>query len=603
MVANGTRNVLGFLAGLALLAGPLREPAHAQTQAAASIPGASESHAELPAPPVRITGVLLGHDGRPMRRARAELRRRPADPGRTADTVFAATDVAANGSFRLEARARGLLMLELSGVYHEPALVPIPVDGPESLRVEVRLQTTRLQTDLSGAKVVSDWNGFSPNRAVPMVRQADGTYTAHLKAVRDSIAYEVIGVEVSGRGVTGTEAVDFAPDRGGGWRAIVPAADSAVAIAFDPRQLVRSEAPLRVRLDPAHADLAKLGETYRRLAGIQDEFKRRYYIRQGLNQAHAYGLGDTLKLSAALIALHPEKEDTDKADLERQGEGDEPGLSASERELILLTRLELESFGTSEPDTSVIRAVARRVSPLSPWWSLDPDMFCLEAFTKRPGVWDESYLQAAAQHPDPAVRAASLLCSLVRADKAGNAAEAHRFYERLRKEYPATSAVRYAVKILRPDGEIHPGGSLPDYSFASLDHPGQRYTRSDFQGRFLLIDPWATWCLPCLTEQAGVTRAYQEFHSRGLEVLSLSFDESPEAVWSFWRRAAKKGLAMTWSNGFVDGGFDGASALAFEITGLPRPLLVDRTGKIVAMDADLRGARLEPTLKALFGAK
>ena len=81
-----------------------------------------------------------------------------------------------------------------------------------------------------------------------------------------------------------------------------------------------------------------------------------------------------------------------------------------------------------------------------------------------------------------------------------------------------------------------------------------------------------------------------------LEILSLSFDQKPEDVKKFREEKWK----MPWKHAFIEGNFQSDLAKLFEVNGIPKPILVDETGKIIAIEGKLRGETLEQTLGKVF---
>ena len=79
--------------------------------------------------------------------------------------------------------------------------------------------------------------------------------------------------------------------------------------------------------------------------------------------------------------------------------------------------------------------------------------------------------------------------------------------------------------------EIRPevGYLAPDFTLPSLD--GQTVRLSDFRGKkAILLNFWATWCAPCRLEMPTIDKAYQEYKSRGLEILAVSLDAGSNSV-------------------------------------------------------------------------
>jgi hypothetical protein len=93
-------------------------------------------------------------------------------------------------------------------------------------------------------------------------------------------------------------------------------------------------------------------------------------------------------------------------------------------------------------------------------------------------------------------------------------------------------------------------------------------------------------------------KAYEKFKSKNFEILSFSFDAKPEDVVKFRKDKWK----MPWHHVFLEKGFEHPVAKEFEVIGIPKPILVDgNTGKILAIEGELRGQNLEKTLSKILG--
>ena len=75
------------------------------------------------------------------------------------------------------------------------------------------------------------------------------------------------------------------------------------------------------------------------------------------------------------------------------------------------------------------------------------------------------------------------------------------------------------------------GQPAPDFSFNLID-TGQPAALSDYKGKVVLVNFWATWCPPCLDEMPALNRLYNEYKDEGLVVLTLS-DERPDLLQMF----------------------------------------------------------------------
>lgn len=95
---------------------------------------------------------------------------------------------------------------------------------------------------------------------------------------------------------------------------------------------------------------------------------------------------------------------------------------------------------------------------------------------------------------------------------------------------------------------------------------------SDFKGKVVLIDFWASWCPPCKKSFPTINTLYRDLHRRGLEVLAVNMDERRRDADSFL--SAHPHVMPIF--------FDprGAALQAFGVLGIPTALLVDRSGNI-----------------------
>lgn len=202
-------------------------------------------------------------------------------------------------------------------------------------------------------------------------------------------------------------------------------------------------------------------------------------------------------------------------------------------------------------------------------------------------------------HGDSSVRAAFLYDLLSEAHRIGDLQRAGRYYTRMATDFSSTVQADWARKEFAPNRAIMRGNAAPDFAFASLQDSTRIYRPAEFRGKYLLIDFWATWCGPCVGELRYLQRAHEDYKDRGLVVLSVSFDERPDDV----RRFRGPKWPMPWLHAFVPQGFASDAARAFEIAGIPRPILIDPEGKIIAVDDELRREALDRTLAGLLGRR
>ncbi|WCO03456.1 TlpA disulfide reductase family protein [Psychroserpens ponticola] len=129
-------------------------------------------------------------------------------------------------------------------------------------------------------------------------------------------------------------------------------------------------------------------------------------------------------------------------------------------------------------------------------------------------------------------------------------------------------------------------------SFSAPNPEGKTLALNDVKGKLTLIDFWASWCKPCRRENPNVVKVYQKYHSKGLEIISVSLDGSrnqkdPKASWI----KAIKDDNLTWSHVSNLKYFNDPIAKSYNIRSIPATFLLDQDGKIIAKN--LRGNALE----------
>jgi thiol-disulfide isomerase/thioredoxin len=485
-----------------------------------------------------IMGKLSGAEGAVLPKGHVHLAR----PNQS--KPLSSVEVASDGMFKLVTSETGLLFVQFTGVNHLSEEVPLYVEKPVEVRLDVQLKPYEYVSDFSGVRIVGDFNNFSSQSARPMQRQPDGTYAAEFETSAAKFAYQLLGVTKSGNSVNGTQSEGYVYDGGGDYRSVVTPKNGRVKILFDPKALVRAEASAQVRFADANSKQA-------RLAAIYNEMLKR---RRAFSAAFA-----AYKSTGKPAYEFQYDWSQDLSDLAEQITAEKDVLL---RQFLLFSYLDL-GYGVygAKLDPALARRTLEEVPPTSPLWSLEPDLIGVALMNSgQPGKYSEYVQRIIQDHPDQRVR-------------------------------------NLAKKQYAPDRAIMIGNPIPAFGLASLDVPATVYTNEGLRGKVYLIDFWATWCKPCVEEMENMHRVYQKYHGRGFEILSLSLDDKPETVKRF--RSGK--WKMPWLNAFVPDGFDNPLVKQFEISGIPKPILVDRGGRIVATENELRGPNLDRTLSRMLG--
>jgi peroxiredoxin len=135
-------------------------------------------------------------------------------------------------------------------------------------------------------------------------------------------------------------------------------------------------------------------------------------------------------------------------------------------------------------------------------------------------------------------------------------------------------------------GKQAPELSLPDMN-------GKEIKLSSFKGKYVLVDFWASWCLPCRQENPNVVQAYNKYKNKNFTILGVSLDKEKDD----WLHAIQKDK-LSWTQVSDLREWNSLAVSTFAFTGIPFNVLVDPDGKIIAQS--LRGNELEKKLEEVL---
>jgi thiol-disulfide isomerase/thioredoxin len=147
-----------------------------------------------------------------------------------------------------------------------------------------------------------------------------------------------------------------------------------------------------------------------------------------------------------------------------------------------------------------------------------------------------------------------------------------------------------AINSLLSPGMVSP--QFTDY----LNYKGGKSSLADFKGKYVYIDIWATWCVPCIYEMPYMNEIEKEFAGRNIHFIGLSIDRKKDE--EKWRKMiVNKELHGTQL--LADNEYESKFIQDYFIQGIPRFILLDPEGMIVNYDAPRPS---EPRLKDLFNS-
>ena len=187
----------------------------------------------------------------------------------------------------------------------------------------------------------------------------------------------------------------------------------------------------------------------------------------------------------------------------------------------------------------------------------------------------------------------------------GKVAAAQKLYEMLEVSFKdadpelaepvaeAAKAVRQRIGMIGKPLVIE--GVTPD---------GKPFDFAAYKGKYVLVDFWATWCIPCLEELPNVRANYNAYHAKGFEVIGLSLDKELAQLKEFlsiqgppWQTVISQELFD--KKTVEDPLAANPIAVANGVHGIPFVVLLDKEGNVDSLH--LRGPRLEARLKELLG--
>lgn len=158
-------------------------------------------------------------------------------------------------------------------------------------------------------------------------------------------------------------------------------------------------------------------------------------------------------------------------------------------------------------------------------------------------------------------------------------------------EFKENASVQQFVRQMAAVKPLSVGHKAPDFTTTGID--GKPVKLSDYKGKYVMLDFWASWCAPCRQENPNVVKLYNTYKSKGLNILGISLDEDKGA----WQQAISADK-LTWQHASDLKKFEGPTERLYHIEAIPSNFIIDPQGNIVAKN--VTGKNLEEFLNTTF---
>ncbi len=137
---------------------------------------------------------------------------------------------------------------------------------------------------------------------------------------------------------------------------------------------------------------------------------------------------------------------------------------------------------------------------------------------------------------------------------------------------------------------------MPAPGFNCVDADGKEYQLKDFQGKYVYLDIWATWCGPCRKEIPELEKLNHDYAGKNINIISISVDNTQEP----WKEMLEE-RKLTGIQLYAPDAWKSEVAKAYKVRSIPRFILIDKEGKMINARAPQPSGNIREVLDRLEG--
>ncbi|MFA7421417.1 MAG: TlpA disulfide reductase family protein, partial [Melioribacteraceae bacterium] len=508
-------------------------------------------------------------------------------------------NVSPDGTFEFDTRRRGLHRIWFTGIEHKSYMIPFYLDKPDTTIVEVHLSKLEIPENLNKIILFAD---FDPVKNKSRIKDTieiskDGIFRKTYKAYGDKFIYE-LNDEKREYQLAGTqldshsfECTTRFEERFNYYYSSVinTISNTEVKFEYGPK-LFKAEST-----KPYYCFIKADTLTKKFLIVHEDNLKRKEKYNEYIKAGKKKGIYNNEYANAYLY-------DKDMEELDKLIET-EP--DAFMKNAWIVSRMDfavIDAFfktGVTNVSKEQAQWLLNNTTPDSPLWSYVPNglMVALAFANKKEKEVKEfstggleistdadpyvNYLEEAYYtHPDSSIKSRMLVRLISFHEDGGKKDKVLEYMDKYRAFYPE----EYKNHVMRDNYDskrsIQLKKKIPQFSFASIKDSTRIKTNESLLGKKYLIHFWGSWCAPCKIEMQAIQNINRMFGGKNFEIISVAVDFSKERVFDFQTK-----MPMPWFNSFLDQRNDTNGVMrSFEISTIPKNILVDEKGTIVAVN-------------------